>query len=81
MAINDYHMLHEQYGDKIIMNVPGTECPAGSDAETQRACAAKFADDFAIRDKPAALSNYDNPGIDFDFELYKLSREKFSAEM
>lgn len=80
MAINDYHFLHEQYGDKIIMGVPGTECPADADEETKKAFAAKFADEFAIREKPAVLSNYDFPGLDFAFELYRITRQKFDTE-
>jgi hypothetical protein len=80
MAINDYHMLFEQYGDRFLMNVPASECPVDADEDTQRKMAAKFVEEFAVQDKPAALSNYDNPGIPFDFEVYKLSREKFSAE-
>jgi hypothetical protein len=78
MAINDYHLLFDQYAGQILMNVPASECPADADAETQKAWAAKFADEFAVQDKPATLSNYDNPGVDFDMELYKLSRIKFS---
>ncbi|MBP0986041.1 MAG: methyltransferase [Oscillospiraceae bacterium] len=80
MAINDYHMLFEEYAGKILMNVPASECPADADAETQKEWAAKYADEFAVREKPATLSNYDNPGIDFDFELYRLSRIKFSED-
>ena len=80
MAINDYHMLFEEYAGKILMNVPASECPANADAETQKEWAAKYADEFAVREKPATLSNYDNPGIDFDFELYRLSRIKFSED-
>ena len=80
MAINDYHMLYEQYGDKFMMNVPATECPSNADTDTQKAWAAKFVDEFAVREKPSVLSNYDNPGLDFDYELYKLTREKLDDE-
>ena len=79
MAINDYHMLFTEYADQILMNVPGTECPADADEATQKEWAAKFADEFAVLGKPAVLSNYDNPGLEFDKELYRITREKFSA--
>ncbi len=77
MAINDYHLIFEQYGDKIIMNVPANDYPADADDETKKEWTRKFVDEFAVRDKPAALSHYNDPGLDFDFEVYRLSREKF----
>ena len=80
MAINDYHTLYAQYGDQLIMALPGTECPADADAEAQRAFAIKFADEYANRDKPAMISFYDKPGVDFEIELYKLTRQKFTEE-
>ena len=80
MAINDYHALYEQYGDQLIMALPGTGCPADADEETQKAFAATYAAEYANKDRPGVLSNYDRPGKDFEIELYKLTREKFSAE-
>jgi len=80
MAINDYHALYEQYGDRLIMSAPGTEVPADADAETQKEWAARFADDYADRQRPALLSNYDKPGVDFQKELYRLTRLKFSED-
>ena len=80
MAINDYHLIFAEYGDKISMAVAGTECPADADEETKKALAARFADEFADRSRPAILSNYDFPGVGFAFELYRISREKFDTE-
>ena len=77
MAINDYHLIYELYGDKILMNVPANDCPADADADAQKEYAAKFVEEFANKDKPAALSHYNDPGLEFDFEIYKLSRIKF----
>ena len=80
MAINDYHLIYEQYGDKLLMNVPANDCPANADDETQKEWAAKFVEEFAIKEKPAALSHYNDPGLPFDFEVYKLTREKFDED-
>ena len=80
MAINDYHALYEQYGDQLIMAVPGTECPAGADAETQKEFAAQYVEEFAVREKPALISGYDRPGNDFAIEVYRLTRIKYSEE-
>ena len=80
MAINDYHLIYEQYGDKLLMNVPANDCPPDADDDTQREWAAKFVEEFAIKDKPAALSHYNDPGLPFDFEVYKLTREKFDED-
>ena len=80
MAINDYHAIFAEYGDKIIMSVPASDCPADADIETKKEWAAKFADEFAVREKPATLSHYDHPGFDFETELYRITREKFGGE-
>ena len=80
MAINDYHALYEQYGDQLIMAVPGTGCPADADAETQKEFAAKYVEEFAVREKPALISGYDRPGNDFAIEVYRRTRIKYSEE-
>ena len=80
MAINDYHTLYEQYGDKLIMSAPGTECPKDASPEEQRAYAAKYAEEYGDRQRPALVSNYDKPGVDFQIELYRILREKYSEE-
>ena len=80
MAINDYHMLYELYGDKLLMNVPANDYPADADEETKKEWAAKFVEEFANKKKPAALSFYNDPGFEFDAEIYKLTREKFDSE-
>jgi hypothetical protein len=80
MAINDYHMLYEQYGDKLLMNVPANDYPADADEETKKQWAVKFVEEFANKGKPAALSYYNDPGFEFDSEVYRLTREKFDDE-
>ena len=80
MAINDFHLIFAEYGDKLLMNVPANDCPADADDETKKAEAAKFVEEFAVREKPATLSNYNDPGPAFDIELYRLSRIKFGGE-
>ncbi len=78
MAINDYHALYEEYSDRLIMSAPATECPADADAETQKEWAVKYAESYADKNRPALLSNYDKPGVDFQLKLYEITREKFS---
>ena len=80
MAINDYHMLFEQYGDQLIMAVPGTGIPFDCEGEAAREYAQKYADEFAVRDKLALVSGYDRPGAAFQIELYRITREKYTAE-
>lgn len=80
MAINDYHMLYELYGDKILMNVPANDYPADADEETKKEWAAKFVEEFANKNKPAALSFYNDPGFEFDSEIYRLTRLKFDND-
>ena len=77
MAINDYHMLYEQYGDKLIMNVPANGFPADADKETQREWTEKFVEEFANKDKPQCLSFYNDPGPEFTSWVYELTRKKF----
>ena len=77
MAINDFHLIYDLYGDQLLMNVPANDCPADADDETKKLEAAKYADEFANKEKPAALSNYNDPGYAFDVELYRLTRIKF----
>ncbi|MBQ8994265.1 MAG: hypothetical protein IJ091_00445 [Oscillospiraceae bacterium] len=79
MAINDYHELYQQHADQLIMAAPASDCPAGSDSEVQKEGAAKYTEEFANKERPAILSNYDKPGPDFEIELHKLTREKFDA--
>lgn len=78
MAINDFHMLYEQYGDKLIMNLPANGFPADADEETKKEWTRAFVDEFVSQDKPQALSWYNDPGFEFDCDVYRLSREKFS---
>ena len=80
MAINDYHALYAQYGDQLIMSIPGTGCPPDDDEAGQKAFAASFAEEFANRDKPALSSYYDKPGPAFEIELYRITRQKFTAD-
>lgn len=80
MAINDYHELYKQYGDKLIMACPASDVPAGVEGDEAREWAAKYADEYAVKERPALLSNYDKPGVDFQKELYRLTRVKFDEE-
>ena len=80
MAINDYHLIYEQYGDKLLMNVPANDFPADADDETKKEWTAAFVEEFAKKDKPAALSHYNDPGFAFDAEVYRLTRIKFSDQ-
>ena len=80
MAINDYHTLFAEYGDKLMMSVPASDCPADADEETQREYAAKYVDEYAVRDKPVYISHYDRPGVEFTKEVYRLSRIKYCGE-
>ena len=77
MAINDYPAIFAEYGDRIIMSVPATGYPADADDETKKEWTERFVEQFALREKPATLSHYDNPGLDFEAEIYKLTRKKF----
>ena len=75
MAINDYHQIYADYGDKLIMQVPVLDCTPDADADTQIEAATRFANEFAAdKDKPAAYSNFGPPIFDFHKQLYKLSR-------
>ncbi|MBR0450497.1 MAG: methyltransferase [Oscillospiraceae bacterium] len=80
MVINDYHQIYADYGDKLIMQIPVFDCPADADVETQKEAAARYADEFANKDKPACFSHYGPPIFDFQKELYKITRIKFSDE-
>ena len=80
MAINDYHTLFAEYGDKLMMSVPASDVPADADDETQREWAAKYVEEYAIRDKPVYISHYDRPGVEFTKEVYRLSRIKYCGE-
>ncbi|MBP1556255.1 MAG: methyltransferase, partial [Oscillospiraceae bacterium] len=78
MAINDYHTLFAEYGDKLMMSVPASDVPADADPAALKEWADKFAAEYAVKDKPVYLSHYDRPGVDFEMELYKQSRIKYS---
>ena len=54
--------------------------PADADEETKKQWAVKFVEEFANKGKPAALSYYNDPGFEFDSEVYRLTREKFDDE-
>ena len=84
MVINDYSAIFAEYGDKLIMQIPLFDMPADADPETQKEFADKFAEEFCIPGKPgcfAGLANGFGATIfDFQKELYKQSRIKFSDE-
>ena len=80
MVINDYHTIYAEYGDKLIMQVPVFDCPADADPETQKASADRYAEEFANIDKPACFAGAGAPIFDFQKELYKQSRIKFSND-
>ena len=73
-------VIYAEYGDKLIMQVPVFDCPADADTAAQIASADRFADEFVIKDKPACFAGNGafSPIFDFQKELYKTSRIKFS---
>lgn len=73
--INDIVMLHEKYGDKIILGMPFTKVNAQSTDEEIRSAVKEFVDKYApnFREKPFLVSAF---GVDdrFTKELYRQSR-------
>ena len=73
--INDIPMLHERYGDRILLGMPGPNVTAESSDEEIRTAVTEFVERYAptFREKPFLVSVF---GADQRFyaELYRQSR-------
>ena len=82
MPMNDTMMLHEKYGDKLVIGlVPEQFDPATTSEEDQRAAAKRFVDQCCVDGKSTAISFY-GAGVltpAYREELYKQSRIKYSS--
>ena len=80
LVINDCKLLHDLYGDKIIIGAFHPEFdPATTSEEDQRAIARQYADTFCDPKKPSMLNFYNGMRLERAFreELYIRSRENY----
>lgn len=81
-VMNDTQKMYELYGDKLLIGVmPDTEITMSMTEEEQRAAAREFAAKYCDPKKPCLVNmNVRVYPEHFRQELYKASRERFSAK-
>lgn len=81
LNLNDCHLLHDMYGDKIIIGAfPKQFDPDKTPEDEQRAIAREYANEFCDPKKPSMLNFYSGMRLSRSFreELYIRSRENYS---
>ena len=81
-TMNDYHMLYDNYGDKIIIGVaPDPFNPAETSEKEQRRRAREHFDQFCKHGKPTFIGRYGSiaSAPAFYDELYEYSRKKYGG--